>query len=120
MVQARFHSAAKEKGVLAHIGAEVSVTDLRQRTQSPFWLPPLQGSQPVRLPLLCTSQIGYQNLSQLITRFKMRMPEKGEGAAMLNDLTEFRKGLICLTGGDEGPLAAALSDGGAIAGQKMC
>ena len=32
-----------------------------------------------------------------------------------DDLAEFAPGLICLTGGDEGPLAAALERGGAAA-----
>ena len=114
----RFHSAAREKGIRAHIGAEVAVADMGQRIQPPLWLPHQQTAQPVRLPLLCTSQTGYQNLSQLITRFKMRMPHKSEGTATLADLTEFRNGLICLTGGDEGPLAAALNGGGEAAGQK--
>ena len=59
--------------------------------------------------LLCASQTGYQNLCQLITRFKMRETTKAEGAATLEDLEEFSAGLICLTGGDEGPLAAALA-----------
>jgi error-prone DNA polymerase len=54
--------------------------------------------------LLCASQTGYQNLCQLITRFKMRETTKAEGAATLEDLEEFSAGLICLTGGDEGPL----------------
>ena len=59
-----------------------------------------------------TSQVGYQNLCQLITRFKMRESSKAEGAATLEDLEEFSDGLICLTGGDEGPFAAALARGG--------
>ena len=115
---ARFHSAAKDKGIRAHIGAEIAVSDLGQRIQPPSWLPHQHTTQPVRLPLLCASRDGYQNLSQLITRFKMRMPHKSEGTATVDDLTEFRDGLLCLTGGDEGPLAAALSDGGEAAGQR--
>jgi hypothetical protein len=37
---------------------------------------------------------------------------KAEGAATLDDLEEFSAGLICLTGGDEGPLAAAVANHG--------
>ena len=58
---------------------------------------------------------GYQNLAQLITRFKMREPNKAEGAATQANLQEFAPGLIALTGGDEGPLAAALAQGGETA-----
>jgi error-prone DNA polymerase len=68
--------------------------------------------------LLCASQTGYQNLCQLITRFKMREVTKTEGAATLDDLAEFSAGLICLTGGDEGPLAAALAEGGTDQARK--
>ncbi|MBB5055614.1 error-prone DNA polymerase [Granulicella aggregans] len=113
----RFHSSAKENGVRAHIGAEIAVTDLGDRLQPPEWLPHQHRAEPVRLPLLCTSRAGYQNLCQLITRFKMREPHKSEGAARVDDLAEFRDGLICLTGGDEGPLASALHAGGEEAGR---
>jgi len=48
----------------------------------------------------------------------MREPLKCEGAATLAELEEFSGGLICLTGGEEGPLAAALTQGGEEAGIK--
>jgi error-prone DNA polymerase len=75
------------------------------------WLPHQCPEEPPRLLLLCASQTGYRNLCQLITRFKMREATKTEGAATLDDLEEFSDGMICLTGGDEGPLAAALAQG---------
>ena len=67
---ARFHSSAKENGVRAHIGAEISVSDLGQCLQPPLWLPHQHAAYPVRLPLLCESRTGYQNLCQLITRLQ--------------------------------------------------
>lgn len=115
---ARFHSAAKEKGIRAHIGAEIAVSDLGLCLRPPLWLPHLHIPQPVRVPLLCLSRTGYQNLCQLITRFKMRESRKCEGAAICDDLAEFQDGLLCLTGGDEGPLAAALHRGGEAAGRQ--
>ncbi|MGH9600828.1 MAG: DNA polymerase III subunit alpha, partial [Terriglobales bacterium] len=63
------------------------------------------------LPLLAESRLGYQNLCRLITRMKLRA-EKGKGAAVLEDLCAHATGLICLTGGDDGPLACALERGG--------
>jgi len=105
---ARFHTAAKRCGVKAHIGAEIAVSSLGRRLQPASWLPNAQQVEPTRITLLCTSQVGYQNLCQLITRFKMRESTKTEGAATLDDLADFSAGLICLTGGEEGPLAAAL------------
>jgi error-prone DNA polymerase len=64
-----------------------------------------------RLPLLVSSRAGYQNLCRLITKMKLRA-KKGEGAVTEEELQEHASGLICLTGGAEGPLAAALQQGG--------
>jgi len=64
-----------------------------------------------RLPLLVATRAGYQNLCQLLTRMKLRAP-KDEGAVFPHELEHHSSGLICLTGGDEGPLAAALAHGG--------
>ena len=109
---ARFHTAAQRAGIQAHIGAEIAVSAFGNRLTPPAWLPHQYPAEPPRLLLLCTSRTGYRNLCQLITRFKMRETTKTEGAATLDDLEEFSAGLICLTGGDEGPLAAALACGG--------
>jgi len=109
---ARFHTAATRCGVKAHIGAEIAVSSFGEALRPAPWLPNQVPVEPPRLTLLCASQTGYQNLCQLITRFKMREPTKTEGAATLDDLAEFSDGLICLTGGDEGPLAAGLAAGG--------
>ncbi len=109
---ARFHTSAAMNSVKAHIGAEIAVSSFGSRLAPPGWLPHCCPDEPPRIVLLCTSQIGYQNLCQLITRFKMREPTKAEGAATFDDLEEFSSGLICLTGGEEGPLSSALSTGG--------
>jgi error-prone DNA polymerase len=84
---ARFHGAAKKAGVRAHVGAEITVPD---------------GS---RYTLLAESRAGYRNLSRLITRMKLRVAKSEEASATAEDFAEFGAGLICLTGGDEGPLA---------------
>src|SRR5271163_1739494 len=115
----RFHMQAEKDNVLAHVGAEISVKDFGPRLTPPDWLPHQHPSEPARLPLLCVSRTGYQNLCQMITQFKMRETVKCESAATFNDLEEFSNGLICLTGGDEGPLAAAIARGGEKAGVKV-
>jgi error-prone DNA polymerase len=43
---------------------------------------------------------------------KLRAQKKGEGAVRKEELQEHATGLICLTGGDDGPLAIALAQGG--------
>jgi DNA-directed DNA polymerase III PolC len=72
-----------------------------------------------RLPLLVASRTGYQNLSQLITRMKLRAQSKEEGAVLGHELEQHADGLICLTGGDEGPLAAALKKGGPTEARRV-
>jgi len=95
----RFYLAAQKLGLRAHVGAEVT------------------GAEGFRYTLLVESRSGYQNLCRLITRMKLRAP-KGEGAITESDLGEYARGLVCLTGGDEGPLAAALTTGGIEAGMQ--
>jgi error-prone DNA polymerase len=108
----RFHMAAKTAGIRAHVGAEISVEGFGNRASLPSWMPNSAASRPVRLPLLVENRAGYQNLCRLITRYKLREKEKGTGTATLAELAEHAKGLVCLTGGDEGVLAASLSTGG--------
>ena len=114
---AQLHTSARRNGVQAHIGAEVAVSSFGPRLTPPAWLPHQHIAEPARLPLLCESLTGYQNLCQLITRFKMRERTKLEGAATWDDLEQYASGLVCLTGGEEGPLAAALVHGGEEAGR---
>ncbi len=90
----QLYRACTRLGLNAIVGAEVS----------------LDGGG--RLPLLVEDREGYKNLCRLLTRIKMRAP-KGEGAATLDDLAEHAAGLVCLTGGDEGPIAARLAGEGA-------
>ena len=115
---ARFHTSAKRNGVRAHIGAEVAVSSFGPRLTPPVWLPHRHIAEPARLPLLCESREGYQNLCQLITQFKLRETTKQEGAASVDDLRQYAHGLVCLTGGNEGPLASALMRGGEEEGRK--
>ena len=116
---ARFHTSAKRDGIQAHIGAEIGVSNFGSRLTPPSWLPHRHSAEPSRLPLLCESRAGYQNLCQLITQLKLREKGKDAGAATLDDLAQYASGLICLTGGDEGPLATALVSGGEEEGRKV-
>ena len=94
----RFHLAAKKLSIRAHIGAEITSA---------------AGS---RYPLLVETREGYQNLCRLITRMKLRA-RKGEGIAAGRNRRDAKR-LICLTGGEEGPLAHALAQGGMGAAMK--
>ena len=90
----RFYRACTRLGLTPLVGAEVTL------------------ETGGRLPLLVEDQEGYRNLCRLLTRMKMRAP-KGEGAATLDDLAEHATGLVCLTGGARGPVAARLAGAGA-------
>jgi error-prone DNA polymerase len=108
----RFHMAARKAGLRAHIGAEVSIQDVGLQLVSPAWIKTPAAPQPVRYSLLVETAEGYRNLCRLITQYKLREKAKGEGRATLEELQAHSKGLVCLTGGAEGPLAAALASSG--------
>jgi error-prone DNA polymerase len=117
----RFHMAAKKARIKAHIGAEVTCeyfSPQRDRATEQITNHKSQDSSVslclcggFRLPLLVSSRLGYQNLCRLITKMKLRAV-KGEGRVREEELQEHAAGLICLTGGDDGLLALALTHGG--------
>src|SRR2546427_4132529 len=104
--------AAKSVGIQPHVGAEISVEGFGNLARPPSWMPNAFPARPVRLPLLVESRTGYQNLCRLMTRYKLREKEKGTGTANLDEIAEHAEGLVCLTGGEEGVLAASLSNKG--------
>ena len=79
----RFHLEAKERGVKAIIGSEITLADKSL------------------LPLIPVSLKGYQNLCKLITTIKLRHP-KGEHFATRQDIENYSEGLLCFTGGADG------------------
>src|SRR4029450_6802764 len=92
----RLHRAAADAGMKALVGAEITLVG------------------GARLPLLVEDREGYQNLSRLITKMKLRAP-KGEGALDLDEIAPYSPGLVCLTGGTHGPLARLVAAGDARA-----
>jgi error-prone DNA polymerase len=115
----RLYTSAKKLGLRSHIGAEVSVDGFGQQLQPPRWQPHTVPSRPVRLSLLCESQTGYRNLSMLISGYKLAQQTKGDGIAPFRKVEEHAEGLVCMTGGGEGPLAAALERGGMDEGRRV-
>jgi error-prone DNA polymerase len=102
------HFAAKLHGIRAHVGAEVTLANSR-----------LKGvRRDTRYALLVESREGYRNLCRLITNYKFREKKKEEGFTTPEEVREHAGGLICLTGGPEGPLAAALQKGGIDEGKQ--
>ncbi|MEO6742043.1 MAG: PHP domain-containing protein, partial [Chthoniobacteraceae bacterium] len=86
---ARFYAGAKEHGIRAIVGAELTMDD---------------GSV---LPVLVETREGYRNLCQLITRAKLR-GTKQDAPVRWEEIAEFSAGLVALTGDEEGPVSRAL------------
>jgi error-prone DNA polymerase len=120
----RFYQAAKQAGIKALVGAEVVLDDepgLHQRGPrlGPLGLlpdpKPGASEEPVasgpRITVLAESQAGYRNLCRLLTSAARGRP-KGEARVTWDLLAEHSAGLRCLTGGEEGPLARELAEGG--------
>jgi error-prone DNA polymerase len=99
----RFHLSAKKNDIKAHIGAEITVQIPKSKVQRPAIC---------SVPVLVTNRTGYQNLCRLITLMKLRVPKHakpGECVVTSEELAAHAGGLICLTGGFDGPIAAVLS-----------
>jgi error-prone DNA polymerase len=110
---ARFHLAAQKLGIKAHIGAEIAVSSFEFQVSSSKSRQEISNSKiqipgsVITLPLLVRNRTGYQNLCRLITLMKLRVPKHakpGECAVTRDELAEYAEGLVCLTGGDDGPL----------------
>jgi error-prone DNA polymerase len=104
----RFHKAAKQAGLKAIIGAELSIKSQNPNPKSQSPIPNPQ-SPTWRLPVLVESQEGYKNLCRLVTRMKMSGSErgitpparwggKGEGALALDEFEGYTAGLVALAG----------------------
>ena len=127
----RLHMAMKRLGLRGMVGAEIDVSGfsflVSRKNPEPIERGPERETKNekretgLRLPLLVETRTGYQNLCRLITRMKLRVPKHakpGECVAADEELREHAEGLVCLTGDEDGPLAAALESGGADEGKR--
>jgi error-prone DNA polymerase len=118
----RFYQAARKAGVRALVGAEVVIDETDPPPagrRGPLGLvpepapsdpapDPLPASGP-RVTVLVESRAGYKNLCRMLTAAALGRP-KGEARVTWDLLAAHTAGLHCLSGGDEGPVARALSD----------
>ncbi len=125
----RFYKAAREAGVKALVGAEVTLRTLGHPEEHSVGagLVPARGETggrkgrpydsraggkaATRLTLLVENRAGYRNLCRLITAGALGKP-KGETAVSWDEVAAHAEGLHCLTGGAEGPAALALASSG--------
>jgi error-prone DNA polymerase len=82
---ARLHTAAKEAGLTAYVGAELTLED------------------GAVLPVLVKNRTGYQNLCRLVTEAKLR-GTKTHSPVLWDELPAYSEGLVALTGDEEGIL----------------
>ena len=91
---ARQHQAAREVGIRAIVGAELTLEGMGI------------------LPVVARTRVGYQSLCRMITTAKLRGPKQDSSAVITwDELAEHHEGLVCLTGDEEGPLRRALQSG---------
>lgn len=92
----RFYSAAHDAGIKPLIGVDCWVQH------------PLLGNESARLLLLAMDNVGYQNLTMLISKAYLRGHVAGKPQLDHQWLAEHNSGLIVLSGGKDGPLGKAL------------
>ncbi|MCZ6881349.1 MAG: DNA polymerase III subunit alpha [Gammaproteobacteria bacterium] len=96
----KFYRAALARGIKPIIGVDVLLRDIDEPTR------------PSRLTLLCQNQVGYRNLSRLVSRSFLEGQYRG--VPMLDPQWLSREncdGLIALSGGVEGDIGRALLAG---------
>ena len=110
----------EEKKLTARIGAELSISDFGfKRLRPPAWQPHQNLSEvAANSSTLHNSGWLSKSLAAHHTLQDARVSQKLKAPLLFTDLEEFAPGLIALTGGDEGPLAAALQAGGEPAASK--
>jgi DNA polymerase-3 subunit alpha len=109
-----FATLCAEAGIQPIIGCEVA---LRRREERGGALGP--PAEPERLVLLVQNETGYRNLLALVSRSFLDSKGTAEPAIGLADLAAASDGLICFTGGPEGPVGRPLAEGQSETAEAM-
>jgi DNA polymerase-3 subunit alpha len=110
-----FATLCSEAGIQPIIGCEVALRRREERGGS-LGPPP---AEPDRLVLLVQNETGYRNLLALVSRSFLDSMGAAEPAIALADLAAASDGLICLSGGPEGPVGRPLAEGQSEAAEAM-
>ena len=113
-----FSEAIWEKGIQPIIGCTLRVDLLEQKEGG---LKHVGGLRRIpSLAFLAKDEQGYQNLMKLSSRAYLSSPENAEHHVTWDYLCAHAAGLICLTGGPEGPVNDALVAGqGSLAAEQI-
>lgn len=91
----KFYRSALANGVKPIIGADILVSDQDQQDR-------------YRIALLCMNNIGYRNLTDLITRAYLDGQHGGQPTVERSWINELNEGLLVLSGGKDGDLGKLL------------
>jgi DNA polymerase-3 subunit alpha len=96
----KLYKAALAKGVKPLIGVDLPVREAGER------------AQPTLLTLLCQNQVGYKNVTRLVTRAYLEGQQRGVAAIERSWLTpDSVAGLVALSGAQQGDIGRALAAG---------
>ncbi|MCW8853933.1 MAG: PHP domain-containing protein, partial [Gammaproteobacteria bacterium] len=103
----KFYKSAMAAGIKPIIGADV-------------WIrPAIETEPPSRMVLLCQNNIGYQNLTQLVSRSYLDGQHGGIPIIEVDWLRELNEGLIALSGAREGDVGRALLAGNIMQAEEL-
>jgi len=108
----RFYDYARKIGVKPIVGVEIEVTGHRlQVTEANGDSPDTQHPAPnTHLVLLAKNLNGYSNLCRIVTRAQLSH-EKGEAAASLEVIDQYKDDLFCLSGCARGEVTSLVARG---------
>jgi DNA polymerase III subunit alpha len=112
-----FATACAAAGVQPIIGCEVALAGRDEAARGSGG--PGRSVEPDRIVLLVQSETGYRNLLALVSRSYLASDGTAEPAVSLAEITAASEGLICLSGGPNGPLGRLLAEGQADAAEAM-
>ncbi len=103
----KYYHACHGAGIKAIIGSD-------------FWVKSDElGDELFRLVVLATNNVGYKNLTELISKAYLRGHIQGRAVIDKNWLTEYAPGLILLSGGREGDIGKVLIKGNTELAEQM-
>ena len=97
---ARFHTAATRNDIRPHVGAEIGVPEPRRSSHTADMAPQQahRGACPTA-SFVWNSRSGYQNLYNSLHDSSYGSEPGGDGTAKLEEIQDYSRGLVCLTGG---------------------
>ena len=106
-----FSDALSEKGIQPIIGCTLKIACPDQTAPDTVHRQKTGLRKMPSLALLAKDEAGYRNLMQLSSRAYLDTPDTAEPHVTMEYLSQHAEGLICLTGGPDGPINEALVQG---------